>query len=121
MIWRSFDAEEVNQFLNSGEDASILLKDHRNICLLSEQGGAMFAWRGPRIFEGHTFFKARGRDAIFLGNSILNEMAEFADLIWGATPIHLKHVRWFNRKIGFLSLGEIETPEGLHELFEKRY
>lgn len=121
MIRREFDPDKVNAFLNEGEDATVLLNDSRNICLLDEGGGAMFAWRGPRIYEGHTFFNLRGRAAIDLGTQILEQMTEFADLIWGATPVGLRHVRWFNRKIGFRSLGLMEAPEGTCELFEKRY
>ncbi len=40
-----------------------------------------------------------------------------AKMIWGLTPTEYKNVRWFNRQIGFSSLGVMETPEGLRELF----
>lgn len=130
MIYRCTDAAQLNDFLNDpairptigGEgflDGAALLADQRNVCLLSEGGGALFAWRGPRIYEGHSFFRVRGRQAIALGKTMLGMLD--ADLVWGCTPEGLKHVRWFNRQLGFCSLGMIDTPEGRCELFEMRF
>lgn len=132
MIERCFDADRVNELLNdpavrptiggTGElDATALLSDRRNICLVDEGGGALFRWTGPGVFEGHSFFRVRGREAIRLGRQMLSAMGDTADLVWGATPESLRHVRWFNRQIGFRSLGMIETPEGVCELFEMRF
>lgn len=101
-------------------DPTALIADRRNVWLFDEDGGACFAWRGPGIYEGHSFFRVRGRKAIQLGRSILHAMFDLYDarVIWGATPIENKAARWFNRQLGFLSLGEIEMPEsGLCELF----
>lgn len=132
MIARCFDAEAVNDLINDpairptvgGDgvlDAATLLADRRNVCFMAEGGGAMFRWTGPGVFEGHSFFRVKGREAISLGRAIISHMEGRADLIWGLTPEHLKHVRWFNRKIGFKSLGLMFTPEGPHELFEMRF
>lgn len=130
MIRRTFDIVEVNELINDPEarkapsgplDATTLLLDRRNICLMGEGGGAMFAWRGPRIFEGHTFFRARGAEAIELGTQIMGTIRADADVVWGLTPEELRHVRWFNRKLGFVSEGIIETPEGRCELFVMRF
>lgn len=133
MIRRTYDAELVNGLINDPEirptiggqgilDSSPLLLNGNNICLVNDRGGALFAWRGPRVFEGHSFFKARGREAISLGVEILEAMMPHADLVWGLTPIALRHVRWFNRKIGFSSMGEFRDPVfGLCELFEMRF
>lgn len=120
------DINEIAELLNDplirptigGEgklDPTPLLIDPRNICLFDERGGAMFAWRGPGIYEGHSFFKVRGRDALKLGREIIS-MVPFK-LIWGLTPLDNKPARWFNRQLGFSSLGEMETPEGRRELF----
>lgn len=132
MIHETRDADILNELINDpairptvgGEgplDVSFLLSDPRNIALIDEGGGALFRWTGPRIFEGHSFFRARGRTAISLGSDMLAHMAGRADLIWGLTPAELRHVRWFNRKIGMRSLGMMTTPEGEHELFEMRF
>lgn len=133
MIERCFDVRAVNEIWNDPAvrpnlapgrdrlDSTALITDRRNICLMDEGGGAIFAWRGPGVYEGHSFFRVRGREAIRLGKQILAAMSETADLIWGLTPEHLRHARWFNRQIGFRSLGMIETPEGSHELFVMRF
>lgn len=129
---REATAAEVNALINDpairptvgGEgylDCSDLVANPRNICLYSPGGGALFVWCAPRVYEGHSFFLARGRDAIKLGLAMLAEMDGIADLIWGATPEVLKQARWFNRKIGFASLGFADTASGRCELFEKRF
>jgi hypothetical protein len=121
---------QINQLLNDplirptigGEgvlDCTTLLSDPRNICLFDDDGGALFRWSGPGIYEGHSFFRVRGREAIRKGRDILSAIE--AEKIWGATPIALKAARWFNRQVGFQSLGEIDTPEGRCELFEMRF
>lgn len=127
---RTADAALVNALLNDplirptigGNgvlDASTLLADTRNVCLMDDGGAAMFAWRGPGIFEGHSFFRVRGTEAISLGKSLLTTMFKDygARMVWGLTPLPLRHVRWFNRKLGFRSQGVTETPEGPCELF----
>ena len=130
MIRRTFDAGEVNEYLNDpairptiggdGElDATVLLTDRRNICLIGHGGAAMFAWRGPGIYEGHSFLRCRGRAAIMLGVMGLATIFEThgARMVWGLTPMALRHVRWFNRKLGMQSHGVMETPDGPCELF----
>lgn len=132
MIRRTFDTAEINELINhpdirptvGGEgdlDAAALLADRRNICLVDEGGGAIFAWRGPGVFEGHSFFRVRGREAIRLGKQFLSAVSDAADLVWGLTPESLRHVRWFNRQVGFRSRGMMETPDGRCELFEMRF
>tara|TARA_R100001086_G_scaffold180400_5_gene100176 strand:- start:3715 stop:4107 length:393 start_codon:yes stop_codon:yes gene_type:complete len=130
VIERTFDPARVNVLLNDdrirptigGEgvlDAGDLLADKCNICLMDGENGAMFIWRGPGVYEGHSFFTVKGREAIALGKQILSALD--ADMVWGATPLELRAARWFNRKIGFRSLGIVDRPEGRCELFEKRF
>lgn len=100
-------------------DPTALISDPRNVCLFTPEGGALFAWRGPGVFEGHSFFRVRGRGAISLGRALLARL--FADhgarMVWGITPEDLKAARWFSRQLGFTSLGMIDPPEGRGELF----
>jgi hypothetical protein len=100
-------------------DPTGLIADRRNKWLFDERGGAVFVWRGPGIFEGHSFFRVRGREALYLGKAMLGVMFDNyeARMIWGATPLSNRPARWFNRQLGFQSLGEIETPSGRCELF----
>lgn len=130
MIRRTFDPVEVNGLLNKQEvretiggegslDVTDLLADSKNICLIASGGGAFFRWTGPGVYEGHSFFTARGREAITLGKQMLSALE--ADMVWGATPVELRHARLFNRKLGFKSLGPIQMEYGPCELFVMRF
>lgn len=133
MIRRTLNADEIDALLNhpdirptiGGEgylNCDMLIEDRRNIFLVADGGGACFAWRGPGIYEGHSFFTARGKEAVSLGKQMLSVMSDQAKMVWGTTPERLRHVRMFNRLIGFKSLGMIDTPDlGRCELFEKRF
>jgi hypothetical protein len=130
MIRRLFadEADKVNELLNDqairptllGEgylDATGLLKDENNRCYMDERGGSMFRWAGPGIYEGHSFFRVRGREALEAGRECLFQMSD-ARIIWGATPLQNRAARWFNRQLGFKSQGEISIPlQGRCELF----
>lgn len=131
MIERVFDPDIVNAFANhptirpfiggDGSDSADLTEavaDKRNLFFATERGCAAFLWRGPGIYEGHTMFLCSGREAIGLGRAMLALVhALGAAMIWGLTPMTFRHVRFFNRKLGFSSGGPMETPIGLCELF----
>lgn len=114
MIYRVLDPSEASRIY--GEDLTTLVEDQRNVCLTNGRDLAIFAFRGPGIFEGHLQFVSRGREAIRVGKEMLAAMPEYR-LIWGPTPVHLKNVRWFQRQLGFVSHGVMATPEGDCELF----
>ncbi len=110
---RTFDAGLVNSIYGDA-DLSALVNDRRNIILVDGDNLAIFAWRGPGVYEAHLHFTARGRQAITLACEMLRQVD--AKMIWSLIPVGAKNVRWFSRQIGFSSLGEMEAPEGLHEL-----
>jgi hypothetical protein len=114
VIYRVNDPAEASRIY--GEDLTALVSDRRNVCLSNGSDLAIFAWRGPGIYEGHLEFKSRGREAIRVGKAMLAEMRD-ARMIWGPTPVGLRHVRWFQRQLGFVSHGIMATPEGDCELF----
>lgn len=118
------DAPLINTILNceavrptvGGEgilDATAEIADRRNIWLFDERGGAAFFWRGPRMYEVHLFFIARGREAL----SAFQECLDQVDgTVWGLPPMEARRVRWFGRQSGFVSHGPMMTPEGVCEL-----
>ena len=128
------DAEEIARIINhptirpyiGGEgylDASPLLADPDTVCLFDEGGGQLFHWKEPGIFEAHSFYLVRGKEALDRGREAIRRMFHDygATKIWRATPLHNRPARWFNRKLGFASKGEIEMPHyGRCELFEMR-
>ena len=102
-----------------------LLADEKSITLFDEGGGQFFHWRGPGIYEAHSFYIVRGKDALVLGREAIRRMFEEygAEKIWRATPVINRSARWFNRQLGFKSLGITGMPEygmGPCELFEMK-
>lgn len=89
-----------------------------------EDAFACFEMTGEQEYQGHTFFgdSCRGRKAIETGKEIVSYMFDHgAQRLWGATPIGNVQARWFNRQIGFHSIGTDEFEvEGPVEIFEMR-
>jgi hypothetical protein len=100
-------------------DPSDLIADDKNVLLFDGGGGQFFHWRGPGIYEAHSIYIARGKDALGKGREAIRRMFhEYgAEKIWRATPLKNRPARWFNRQLGFRSLGEIELYDRC-ELFE---
>lgn len=121
---RSFDAEAVNEWVwrDSGSRHPAMaqvLADQNNVCLTEGDGGALFVWRGPGIFEVHVFFEQRGKEVIRLSRRMLDHMrAEFgARLFWAAVPVASRNVIMFTRLMGWKSQGFGDFPQGRCELF----
>ena len=102
-------------------DPSGLIADDKNILLFDEGGGQFFHWKGPGIYEAHSFYLVRGKDALERGRAAIRLMFnEYgAEKLWRAPPLENRGARWFNRQLGFRSLGEIDLY-GRCELFEMR-
>lgn len=96
------------------------------VMVLSDGAEAIgvFAMTADREWQIHTMFgpDCRGRKAIATGLAMLEYMRPWADRFWGATPMSNRGARWFNRQVGFVSIGtDHYEAEGEVELFEKRY
>jgi len=87
-----------------------------------EDAFACFDMTGVNEFQGHTFFgeTCRGRKAIETAKEMIAWMfARGAKRIWGATAMTNTKARWFNRQVGFKSIGYDDyEKEGRVELFE---
>ncbi len=116
------DAEQVNEWVrrDNGEDADFteFLSNPLNVCLLEGEGGALFAWRGPDIYEVHVFFEQRGREVLDLSHRMLAWMRERgATMFWAAVPVESRKVLMFTRLMGWKSKGVLEFPHGYCEVF----
>jgi hypothetical protein len=125
MIRRLFadEAERVNDWVyrDSGNraDFTAFLSDPLNICLVCGEGGAIFVWRGPGIYEVHVFFEQRGREVLKISREMLEIMRSEhgGKLFWAAVPTHSRHVIMFTRLMGWKSQGFADLPQGHCELF----
>ena len=117
------DTQAINAWVerDSGREVDFtdFLSSPLNICLLEGEGGAIFVWRGPWIFEVHLFLEQRGKDAIELVHRMLGHMrAEFgAKLFWAAVPVVDRHVIMFTRLMGWKSQCKANFPHGFCEVF----
>lgn len=117
------DCENINGWVgrDSGREVDFteFLSCPMNACLIEGNGGALFVWRGPGIFEVHVFFEQRGREVIDLSHKMLAFMrAEFgARLFWAAVPVASRRVIMFTRLMGWKSEGAANFPHGLCEIF----
>lgn len=117
------DVEQVNRWnvrdMGREVDFSEFLANRMNVCLVEGEGGALFAWRGPGIYEAHAFFEQRGRDVISLSRAMLALMCREHDawLFWSAVPVESRHARMYCRLLGWKSHGFADLPQGWCEIF----
>jgi len=120
-VMRVFDAAQVNAVVNHPAvlaglslgfdylDVTPLIENPRNVFLMGEQGGAMFIWSAPGVYDAHDYFlpEGRGKWAMAASFAMLGIMfdAYGAEMIWAQTPIENRACRLFNRILGFKSGG----------------
>ena len=100
-----------------------ILHDPMSVVLIEGDGGALFVWRGPGIFEVHVMFAQRGREVLDLSHRMLAHMREHhgATTFWAVVPWDTskqsRKVRLFTRLMGWKSKGRANLANGLCELF----
>jgi hypothetical protein len=116
------DAEQINEWFwrDSGKrgDFTAFLSDPMSVFLACGEGGAMFVWRGPGIYEVHVMFEQRGKEVLRISREMLKIMRENgAKLFWAAVPVESRHVIMFTRLMGWKSQGVALLSHGYCELF----
>lgn len=99
-----------------GFDAHALASNPRNIVLYNSRGDvALFEYADDSVVWGHYFFQSRGKSAVHSGTEFLHELFEGYPVrqIMGMTPLNKKGALWMNRRLGFRTITEIDTPKGL--------
>jgi hypothetical protein len=107
--------EQIKE-LCDGEDPTRWLAEPRNVLLLDGPNCLMFLWRWVGIYEVHIQFTAKGREAQRVCRAMLDAMP--AALLLAVIPKEKRHVGLFARRMGFQFRGEIETIEGLSEMYQ---
>lgn len=119
---RTRDVEQVNALLRNHwpqADFTEVLAEPLNVVLVEGDSGAIFAWRGPGIYEIHLFYSVKGREALALFHSMLGivQSAYGGRLFWALIPAEDRKTRMFARLCGFRAHGILETRDGPNELF----
>lgn len=122
---RTYDVKLIEPAVKSflGENHSIdvakWVQESDNIVLVNDDGDlALFEKRGT--WQGHYYFKSRGRKAITAGLNFLDEIFNPCyniSVLTGLTPLTNLGARWLSRKLGFQSQGVINIDNQSFELF----
>jgi hypothetical protein len=122
---RTYSAEliapAVDSFLGVGHNVDVQdwLDNKETIALVNENGDlALFEKHGT--WQGHYFFKSRGKKAVTAAKKFLDEVFNPCyniSVLTGLTPIHNLGARWLSRKIGFTSQGVMTIDNQPFEFF----
>lgn len=97
----------------------VWLNDPRHIILFDGSNAMVFEWRWIGIYEVHILYTASGREAVSLCRPMLQQMFDGqAQMLLAVIPSNLRHVILFARRFGFVFRGEVETVEGLCEMYQ---
>lgn len=101
-------------------DTHAWVADKNNVALEAEDGSmALFEYLRPHTYDGHYFFRCRGKDAVNLAKQVLEEVYTNYGFkaIRGFTPTKHKAALWMSRHLGFSDMGVVETVIGPCVLF----
>lgn len=91
-----------------------------NYALIHDENIAFAEWKSEGVYHVHFCFDtARGRDAIRLTKQMFEEFCRSCpvEIAIGLISDSNKKAKWVIRQVGFKSLGEIETENGICEMF----
>jgi len=115
------DVPQINAWVKrDGAEADFteFVANPLNVCLICGEGGALFVWRGPGIYEVHVFFEQRGKEVLNLSRDMLAMMrGHGAEMFWAAVPVESRRVIMFTRLMGWKSRGVRPFPHGVCEIF----
>ncbi len=123
---RSFDPEVMKaavasypELIEDTYDFEGFVGNKKNVILVDGEDVGLAVYEYPGLYTGHFFLKSGGKQAFAVVRKMMHEMIDNygCKAFRGITPTRIKAARWFNRKLGFQSLGIIETERGPHELF----
>lgn len=122
---RTHDIELIKPAIASflGEDHNINVQewiDNPNSIALVNDDGDLALFEKHGTWQGHYYFKSRGRKAITAGLNFLDEVFNPCyniSVITGLTPLTNLGARWLSRKIGFKSQGVLIIDNQPFEFF----
>lgn len=115
---RETSVERVNSWLTrdfGGGDFTEFMSNPLNFILAEGEGGVVFAWRGPGIYEVHVMLEQRGVEAFRVVRKALDQVE--ARLFWTAVPVTDRKVIMFARRMGWKPEGFADLPHGRCQIF----
>jgi hypothetical protein len=126
MISRHYDVDELMETMGPYEHElkgfypDEWISNEQNVCLTDGNGNfTLFQRFSPEVVMGHYFLQARGREALKLCETFLEEIFTGpydVSIIQGITPHTKLGALWMNKKLGFKSGGTVNTIAGPCEL-----
>lgn len=101
-------------------DAEAWFSKEENYALIEDDNIAFAEYKSPGVYWVHFCYgSARGRKAIELTKKIALEFFRLKEVsvVIGLIELKNKKARWLIRQVGFSSLGEIDTKNGLCKMF----
>jgi hypothetical protein len=94
------------------------LGDDKNVMYDVDGNVGLATYDYPGCYTAHWFFKVRGKEALDLAFRMYDDLFnnQGAVVVRGITPIGLKGARYLAKRIGFVSMGFIETDNGVEEI-----
>jgi hypothetical protein len=120
-IHRSFDYKGLEDTLSkhpelvSNFSTHEWIKDYNNLCFTDGKGSyGLLEYNSDGYYTGHYFFIVRGRQALELARTILEEvfLTYGVKVVRGLTPVGNLGAKWMNKQLGFTYLGNVEVPQG---------
>lgn len=101
-------------------DVEKWFSQEKNYALIEGDNIAFGEYKSPGVYWVHfCFHTKKGREAIILTKEMLKAFFRLCPVSVAIGLIELKNkkARWLIRQVGFKSLGEIDTKNGLCEMF----
>lgn len=101
------------------EDFVIWFNMPQNVMLVDGKNVGLATYMYPGAYTVHWYFKVRGRAAINLGKAMCQKMFDNYDaqILRAIIQEDMKASRWACRQIGFRSVGMMEWPDGVYEVY----
>lgn len=101
-------------------DVKAWLSNPLNVAFMKGNNVGFAEYKSPGVYWVHFCFDtARGREAIQLTKDMFEEFCRVCPvkIAIGLIEVNNRKARWLIRQVGFKSLGEVMTENGLCEMF----
>ena len=99
--------------LNRGLRGVDWIANPLNVAVFHNEDMALFDYEGPGLYQGHFFFRSRGKEAVEAAKIITQDMFDYgAKMIVGFVPVINRKAGVIARMAGYHFVGTQETEHG---------